>query len=56
MSLQRIYDQRVFDDATTDERRGHVYVRFGELGLQRAGRAPRITARDVRGARSRPAR
>ncbi|MDQ3091064.1 MAG: hypothetical protein M3R46_05245 [Actinomycetota bacterium] len=56
MSLQRIYDQRVFDDATTDERRGHVYVRSGELGLQRAGRAPRITARDVRGALSRPAR
>jgi hypothetical protein len=39
MSLQRIYDQRVFDDATTDERRAHVYVRSAELGLQDDSRA-----------------
>jgi ABC-type transport system involved in cytochrome bd biosynthesis fused ATPase/permease subunit len=39
MSLQRIYTHRVFDDATTDERRAHVYVRSGELGLQDDSRA-----------------
>jgi len=33
MSLQQIYDNRVFDDATTDERRNRVYVPSGELGL-----------------------
>lgn len=33
MSLRRIHDGRVFDDATTDERRARVYVRSGELGL-----------------------
>lgn len=33
MSLQQIYDRRVFDDATTDERRTRVYVTSGELGL-----------------------
>jgi hypothetical protein len=37
MSLQAIYERGVFDDATTDHRRAHVYVRSGELGLaQRA--------------------
>jgi len=33
MSLRRIYDNRVFDDATSDERRARVYVGSGELGL-----------------------
>lgn len=33
MILRRIYDERVFDDATTDARRAAVYVRSGELGL-----------------------
>ncbi len=33
MSLQRIHERGVFDDATTDERRTRVYVRSGELGL-----------------------
>ena len=33
MTLQRIHDGGVFDDATTDERRTRVYVRSGELGL-----------------------
>lgn len=33
MSLRRVYDERVFDDATTDERRTRVYVVSGELGL-----------------------
>lgn len=40
MTLQRIYDQRIFDDdATTDERRARVYVRSGELGLHNDARA-----------------
>lgn len=33
MSVHDIHDRRVFDDATTDERRAQVYVRSGELGL-----------------------
>jgi hypothetical protein len=33
MSLRRIYENRVFDDATSDERRARVYVGSGELGL-----------------------
>ena len=33
MSLQRIHDAGVFDDATTDGQRTRVYVRSGELGL-----------------------
>jgi len=33
VTLQRIHDGGVFDDATTDERRTRVYVRSGELGL-----------------------
>lgn len=33
MSLQEVFDGRVFDDATTDERRTRVYVSSGELGL-----------------------
>jgi hypothetical protein len=39
VSLQRIYDDRVFDDATTDARRAAVYVRSGELGLRDGARA-----------------
>ncbi len=33
MSLREIHQRRVFDDATTDERRARVYVRSGEFGL-----------------------
>jgi len=33
VTLHRIHDGGVFDDATTDERRTRVYVRSGELGL-----------------------
>lgn len=33
MSLQRIYERRVFDDATTDERRTRVSVSSGELAV-----------------------
>ena len=33
MSLQDVYRRRVFDDATTDERRARVYVNSGELGI-----------------------
>jgi len=33
VSLQRIHDAGVFDDATTDGQRTRVYVRSGELGL-----------------------
>lgn len=31
MSLRDIHERRVFDDATTDERRARVYVGSGEL-------------------------
>jgi hypothetical protein len=34
MSLQRVYERRIFDDATTDEQRARVYVRSGELGFR----------------------
>ena len=34
MSLQHVRDKRVFDDATTDERRARVYVSSGELGFE----------------------
>jgi len=36
MSLPAIYEERVFDDATNDEWRTRVYVRSGELGLDRS--------------------
>jgi len=38
MNLQRISDGRVFDDATTDERRTRVYVTSGELGVSSGAR------------------
>lgn len=34
MTLQRIQDAGVFDDATSDERRARVYVSSGEFGLK----------------------
>jgi hypothetical protein len=34
MSLRRIHENRVFDDATTDERRARVYVGSGEFGFR----------------------
>jgi hypothetical protein len=34
MSLREVYRRRLFDDATTDARRGLFYVRPGELGIE----------------------
>lgn len=55
MSLQRVHDVRVFDDATTDERRTRVYVRSGELGVGGGTRAE-IELMDVLANRASPQR
>ncbi|HMI80701.1 MAG TPA: hypothetical protein VK480_02825 [Solirubrobacterales bacterium] len=34
MSLREVYEQRLFDDATTDAERRSYYVRSGELGIE----------------------